>query len=113
MSVKIGEKIKKVISDAGLSQTDLAKCLGVTPQQVSHWINNKGFPSLDKFISLVEVTGKDANFFLGFPSRIVLDPFVGSGSTAAMAKKLGRDFIGIDISKEYCELAERRLQEVK
>ncbi|MBP3514278.1 MAG: helix-turn-helix transcriptional regulator [Elusimicrobiaceae bacterium] len=70
MTVNIGEKIRKVISDAGFSQTDLAKCLGVTPQQVSHWINNKGFPSLDKFISLIEVTGKDANFFLGFPSRI-------------------------------------------
>ncbi len=69
MTVKIGEKIKKVLFNAGLSQTDLAKCLGVTPQQVSHWINDKGFPSLDKFISLTEVTGKDANFFLGFPSR--------------------------------------------
>lgn len=68
MTVKIGEKIKKVLSDAGLSQTDLAKCLGVTPQQVSHWINNKGFPSLDKFIALVQVTGKDANYFFGIPS---------------------------------------------
>lgn len=68
MKVKIGEKIKKVLSDAGLSQTDLAKCLGVTPQQVSHWINNKGFPSLDKFIALVQVTGKDANYFFGMPS---------------------------------------------
>lgn len=68
MKVKIGEKIKKVLSDAGLSQTDLAKCLGVTPQQVSHWINNKGFPSLDKFIALVQVTGKDANYFFGIPS---------------------------------------------
>ena len=47
------------------------------------------------------------------PDGIVLDPFVGSGSTAVMAKKLGRDFIGIDISKEYCELAERRFQEVR
>lgn len=68
MTVKIGEKIKKVLSDAGLSQTDLAKCLGVSPQQVSHWINDKGFPSLDKFIALVQVAGKDANYFFGLPS---------------------------------------------
>jgi site-specific DNA-methyltransferase (adenine-specific) len=42
---------------------------------------------------------------------IVLDPFVGSGSTAVMEKKLGRQYIGIDISKEYCQLSEKRIQE--
>ena len=41
---------------------------------------------------------------------IVLDPFVGCGSTAVMAKILGRQYIGIDISQEYCQLAEKRLQ---
>lgn len=41
---------------------------------------------------------------------IVLDPFVGSGSTAVMAKKLGLKYIGIDISPEYCELAKERLE---
>lgn len=41
---------------------------------------------------------------------IVLDPFVGSGSTAVMAKVLGRKYIGIDISEEYCKLAEERIE---
>lgn len=41
---------------------------------------------------------------------IVLDPFVGSGSTAVMAKILNRNYIGIDISKEYCELSELRIE---
>ena len=45
------------------------------------------------------------------PNGIVLDPFVGSGSTAVGAKKLGRNYIGFDISKEYCKIAERRLRE--
>ena len=38
---------------------------------------------------------------------VVLDPFMGSGTTCKMAKKNGRKYIGIDISKEYCELAEK------
>jgi len=41
---------------------------------------------------------------------VVLDPFIGCGSTAVAAKKLGRNYVGIDISKEYCKLAEERLE---
>jgi len=42
-------------------------------------------------------------------ASIVLDPFMGSGTTAVVAKKLNRKFIGIDISPEYCQMAEERL----
>jgi modification methylase len=42
-------------------------------------------------------------------SKIVLDPFIGSGTTAVAAKNLGRIFVGIDISPEYCELARQRI----
>jgi len=41
---------------------------------------------------------------------IVLDPFMGSGTTAIAAIKVGRKFIGFEISKEYCELAEKRIE---
>jgi modification methylase len=41
-------------------------------------------------------------------AKIVLDPFMGSGTTAIAAKDLGRNFIGIDISKEYCQMSEQR-----
>ena len=40
---------------------------------------------------------------------IVLDPFVGSGSTALACKQTNRNFIGFEINKEYCKLAESRL----
>lgn len=43
------------------------------------------------------------------PGDAVLDPFVGSGTTAVAAAELGRYFIGIDINKEYIELARKRL----
>jgi modification methylase len=42
-------------------------------------------------------------------AKIVLDPFMGSGTTAVAAKNKGRDFIGIDISKEYCDMARERV----
>ena len=40
----------------------------------------------------------------------VLDPFIGSGTTAVVAQRLGRHFIGIDRSQRYCEIAEKRLK---
>lgn len=44
---------------------------------------------------------------------IVLDPFVGSGTTAVAAKQLGRKFVGIDISDEYCQIATERLMQIQ
>jgi len=50
---------------------------------------------------------------LSFKDDIVLDPFLGSGTTARVCKDLGRKCIGIEISKEYCDIAIKRLaQEV-
>ena len=42
--------------------------------------------------------------------EVVFDPFVGGGTTGKMAVLNGREFIGIDISPEYCELARKRIE---
>ena len=44
-------------------------------------------------------------------AETVLDPFMGSGTTALAAKNLDRKFIGIEISPEYCEMARQRLND--
>ncbi len=45
------------------------------------------------------------------PGDIIFDPMCGSGTTCKMAKLNKRDFIGIDISSEYCKIAEERLRQ--
>lgn len=44
------------------------------------------------------------------PAGIILDPFMGSGTTGCAAKKLGFDFIGIEREAEYLEIAKRRIE---
>lgn len=47
------------------------------------------------------------------PNAVILDPFLGSGTTAVAAKKLGLNFIGIDINPEYINIAKQRLAEIE
>lgn len=45
------------------------------------------------------------------PGDIVLDPFLGSGTTAVAAIKTGRNYVGFEISSEYCAIANTRIEE--
>ena len=49
------------------------------------------------------------------PSRpgVVLDPFMGTGTTAAVAKRLGRDFLGVELNPTFTKLARDRLRSVR
>lgn len=44
------------------------------------------------------------------PGDVILDPFLGSGTTSVTAKKLGRHYIGIEENEQYCVWAEKRLE---
>ena len=59
---------------------------------------------------------KLAEFFIKSfcpPGGVVLDPYLGSGTTVAVAKRLGREYVGVDIRQNQIELTERRLAETK
>jgi len=46
----------------------------------------------------------------GFDGGIVLDPFMGSGTVGVVARKNSRNFIGLELNKEYCKIADKRLR---
>ncbi len=68
----------------------------------------QGFPNQipEKLISLfVELSTNKGD--------IVLDPFLGSGTTGVVCKKLDRNFIGIELNSKYCRIAEGRINKTK
>ena len=44
------------------------------------------------------------------PNQVVLDPFMGSGTTAIACINTGRNFIGFELDKHYCEIANERIR---
>jgi len=46
-----------------------------------------------------------------FPGEVVLDPFVGTGTTCAVAKSMGRRYVGVDINPAYVKIAQERVRD--
>ncbi len=93
-------------------------------KNISNWIGReKAYPSNVLHLA-TECNNKNhsAAFPLGLPewfiklftkkNDVVLDPFVGSGTTALAAKQMGRVYIGIDTNAEYCKLTKECLQKL-
>ena len=51
--------------------------------------------------------------FYSYENDVILDPFIGSGTTALAAIELNRHYVGYDISQEYVDLAKKKINEVK
>lgn len=58
----------------------------------------------------VELVKKFINLY-SFKNNLILDPFMGSGSTAIASRMLDRDYIGYEINPEYVEIANKRIKE--
>jgi len=89
----------------------------ITPEEFKEWVVAKwsiaperkmkefGHPAM-----FPEKLAERVIKLFSFVGDVVLDPFNGVGTTTAVAQKLGRRFVGIDISQEYCDIAQKRLK---
>lgn len=121
----IGDWVKERL--AKLSETDKrrdeSRVKSGFGKNISNWIGrDKVYPDNVLYMA-TECSNKNHNavFPIDLPlwfiklftqeGDVVLDPFIGSGTTSVAAKRLYRNYVGIDINKEYCQLAESRLSE--
>lgn len=70
----------------------------------------KAGSSYNELISITQNGLTDCGCNQGFSNGIVLDPFMGAGTTALVARKLNRNFIGIELNPAYVKIAEKRLK---
>jgi site-specific DNA-methyltransferase (adenine-specific) len=79
------------------------------------WLR-EGAENLSRGGAKLHPTQKPVNVMqwcIGFtsPELLILDPYMGSGTTLLAAKNLGRDAVGIEIEERYCEIAAKRLSQ--
>ncbi len=84
--------------------------LGATSGQYWKVRNFKGDNTVRN--SSVKIGYTDCGCNAGFRGGVVLDPFMGSGTTAVVAKKLGRNYVGIELNPKYIEMAKKRIKAV-
>lgn len=106
-----------VVRDESRSQSGFGK-------RVANWIGRDKVYPTNVIHLATEVTNKNhsATFPVELPSwfirlftqpgDVVLDPFIGSGTTAVAARKLDRQFVGVELKREYFELARKSIDEL-
>jgi DNA modification methylase len=90
--------------------SNIGKQMGECGIRFNYWLISPDKDSLHP-APFPEAIARDHILSWSNENDIVLDPFAGSGTTAKMARMMGRRFIGIEINPEYCEIAANRLRQ--
>jgi len=94
----------------GSVKRKIVKTIGDKKQASNVWSYPVGFKNLGHPAVFPEQLANDHIISWSNENDIVYDPFMGSGTTAKMALKNNRKYIGSEISKEYCDIAEQRIK---
>lgn len=111
----IGEDRKTVMDDNQCRRDRTTDLYTVKPEKIHNNIftYSVGGGKLGHPAVFPEQLARDHIISWSNPGDLVLDPFIGSGTTAKASIELGRSYIGFEISKEYCNIAEERLKGTK
>ena len=99
-------EFKRTGTESTISKDDFLECTKSVWKMPSASANKVGHPApfpIELPARLIEL--------YSFKGDVVLDPFIGSGTTAVAAKESGRKWVGYDISQEYVDLANNRLRQ--
>jgi DNA modification methylase len=105
-----------LVWDKGTGDNDYADCElawtninGVVKRYYRLWVGTHARERTEMRLHPTQKPVELMRWCLGFlPAGVVLDPYMGSGTTLVAAKDLGRRAIGIEIEERYCEIAARR-----
>ena len=108
---KCGKAREKIIESKSLDRTQLPKeHEHYRPNRYDESYKNKPYSIHQPRLSEKKTIGyTDCGCDAGFDSGIVLDMFMGSGTTGLVALKNNRKYVGIEMNKEYIDMAEKRL----
>ncbi|MBW1649211.1 MAG: site-specific DNA-methyltransferase [Deltaproteobacteria bacterium] len=110
----------EIFCKGDLKKIGLAKNIDISGDEFKKWVTAKwsiapernmkdyGHPAM-----FPEELAERILKLFSYKSDIVLDPFNGVGTTTAVAKKLKRKYLGIDISDKYCKVAQKRIEDLK
>jgi site-specific DNA-methyltransferase (adenine-specific) len=113
-NTKRADSEKNMLNRIKKSATNTEKTKGNVWQYNSgYMVGSKDKETFEHPASFPESLAEDHILSWSNPDDLVFDPFMGSGTTAKMAKLNNRKYLGFELSKEYCDIAEKRLSKIR
>ena len=109
----------EIFAKGNLRKQGLKENIDITPDEFKNWVFAKWSIAPERNMNqfhhpamFPEELARRVIKLFSYQDDIILDPFNGVGTTSLVAKKNQRRFLGIDISEDYCKIAEKRLKEI-